>query len=506
MTPLFHHSFLRKSGILLHPTSLPSVQGIGCLGYSAHTFIQFLADAGFGYWQVCPLGPTGYGDSPYQTFSAFAGNPYLIDLTYAVDQGWIKRSFLEPLHALPHAQVDFGTLYHTFWPILQAVYKGYEKEASLSDHASKSQFEANNAFWLRPYALFMALKNHFKGAPWHEWPKALRSYEHALKTDVAKSLEGEAEAWIFYQYLFDQQWKNIRAYAKTKGISIIGDMPIFVAEDSADVWTWPDLFDLDAAGHLQHQAGVPPDYFSADGQLWGNPLYRWDHLAHTGYEWWLKRIEKNHRLYDVIRLDHFRGFESYWEVPAKAKTARDGQWKKGPGLPFFKAIKEAFPHVNFIAEDLGDLTPEVHALLKATGLPGMAILQFAFGGTADNPYLPHNYLPHRIVYSGSHDNDTSLNWYQTAPENTRDHVRRYLRVNGQEVGWDLIRAALASVAHTAIIPMQDMLSLGVGARMNLPGQAQGNWIWRYREPQLEHLYHQGTVSYLNALNKLYNRI
>jgi 4-alpha-glucanotransferase len=503
--PLYTPHFPRKSGVLLHPTSLPSAQGVGCLGHGARAFIDFLAAAGFTYWQVCPLGPTGYGDSPYQTFSAFAGNPYLIDLQSIANSGLLSWSALEGLKALPNASVHFGHLYEHFWPLLRLAYQTYQKHPHFIDNEEKEKFEAMNHLWLKPYALFMAFKEYFKGQPWHTWPSAFSSYEQAKASELAQQLTPIADSWVFYEYLFYNQWQAIRSYAKVRGIQIIGDIPIFVAHDSADVWTWPELFDLDASGHLKHQAGVPPDYFSSEGQLWGNPLYHWDKMAAGGYQWWLGRLEKNFALFDTVRLDHFRGFESYWEVPGKAVTAQKGRWKKGPGLELFKAIKKVFPNAQLIAEDLGDLTPAVHELLNQTGFPGMAILQFAFGGAADNPYLPHNHKINSVVYTGSHDNDTSLNAYATFSNTSQDHFRRYLRVNGQEAGWDFIRCALSSVAHTAIIPMQDLLSLKTGARMNFPGRPHGNWSWRYTEDQLRHLYMQGTVDYLKSLNQLYGR-
>ncbi len=504
-TPLFKALQKRSSGVLLHISSLPSEQGIGSLGYSARAFIDFLAEAGFSFWQVCPIGPTGYGDSPYQSFSAFAGNPYFIDLKVLEGVGLLKWQELDCLKQLAIDKVDFGNLYTSFWPVLKAAYKRYLENPSFISQKDLQAFKKRNILWLYPYACFMACKGHFKGAPYWEWPKNMRNFASAQKTKLLNELEDSIQSWIFYQYLFWEQWQSLKAYANSKKISLIGDIPIFVAQDSADLWTWPELFDVDKEGLPKSQSGVPPDYFSETGQLWGNPLFRWDVMSQGGYRWWVGRFERNFAHFDILRLDHFRGFDSYWEVPSKALDARQGQWLQGPGLSFFQAIKQHFPEGQFIAEDLGDLSPSAKQLLLDTGFPGMGILQFAFGGESNNPYLPHNHHHNLVIYPGSHDNNTSRAWYQEADAHTKDHFRRYLHVNGHEAEWDLIRSALASPAVLAILSMQDILSLGAEARMNTPGRADANWTWRYKSHVFNLLKEKGTLSYLKELNQLYAR-
>ncbi|MDP0496828.1 MAG: 4-alpha-glucanotransferase [Verrucomicrobiota bacterium JB024] len=505
-SPLFPWLESRHAGVLLHPTSLPGDLGIGKLGREARRFVDFLAAAGMRYWQQCPLGPTGYGDSPYQCFSAFAGNPYLIDLRPLVGFGLLKDSELKTLRTLPQNRVDYGELYQRFWPILGLACERVDGEPDgLSGYGSYVEFCEKEAEWLTPYAAFTACKAHFGGKPWFEWPKDLRTYADFGQSDLPEKLAAQMEAVRFTQYLFFGQWAELRTYAAGKGVEIIGDVPIFVALDSADVWARPELFQLDAEGRPTAVAGVPPDYFSPLGQLWGNPLFNWDALKAEGYAWWLKRLEANFKLYDVVRLDHFRGFESYWSVPAKAKDARGGKWKPGPGLDFFKAVQKAMPEAKMIAEDLGEITPEVRAMHRATGLPGMAILQFAFGSGADNLYLPHNLIPNSAVYPGVHDNDTTLGWYRSVDDKTRDHFRRYLCVDGSVPQWDCVRTAYRSVSRLAVIPLQDLFNLGSEARLNRPGEAAGNWQWRYAAAQLDTLWRE-SASYLRSLAELYGRL
>lgn len=496
----------RAAGVLLHPTSLPSPFGIGALDDAAKAFVSFLAQAGMKYWQLCPLGPTGYGDSPYQCFSSFAGNPYLIDPAALVRFGLLDAAALTPLRSLNADQVDFGALYERKRPLLFAAHAAWRKSPPpRPPYGDFAAFRQRHSAWLAAYGLFSALKDHFSGRPWWEWPAEVRSLATAQKSPLKNQVAVRAEAYEFIQYLFFGQWAEIRAHAAALGVGIIGDTPIFTARDSADVWASPQLFQLHAQTAVPTAvAGVPPDYFSADGQRWGNPLYHWPAHAADGYAWWLERLRASFALCDVVRIDHFRGFDSYWAIPADAPTARTGQWEPGPGLDFFEKVVDALPGAKLIAEDLGDLTPSVVALREATGLPGMAILQFAFGGDAKNLYLPHNQRPNSVVYPGTHDNDTTLGWYQAADEKTRDHVRRYFRVGGEAVGWDFIRSAYASVAHLAVIPMQDVFSLGSGARFNTPGKSQGNWTWRYRADQLAAL-RTGTLPYLRELAELYGR-
>ncbi len=496
----------RAAGALLHPTSFPNDQGIGVLDQSVDAWLAFLSSAGIRYWQICPLGPTGFGDSPYQCFSAFAGNPYLIDLRALVSAGLLADADLEPLHALPRDRVDFGRLYATKWPALFHAFESFKAcGRSIQPYGSFAAFRADNADWLDAYSLFMALKDHFNGQPWQDWPEEIRFYARAKTSRFAAAVADRAESYAFAQYLFFGQWNRVRTKASTLKIELIGDTPIFAALDSADAWSHPELFQLDQkTGRPLFVAGVPPDYFSADGQLWGNPLYDWRAHAADGYAWWIARLRANFALCDIIRIDHFRAFDTYWSIAAEATTARSGSWKKGPGLAFFDAVGAALPHGRLIAEDLGELTPDVLALREATGLPGMAILQFAFGGDAENTYLPHQLRANSILYPGTHDNDTTFGWYQSVNEKTRDHVRRYFRVSGSEAGWDFIRAAYASVSRLAVIPLQDFLSLGGEARFNVPGQPAGNWQWRYAPDQLERL-NRDSAPYLRELAALYGR-
>jgi 4-alpha-glucanotransferase len=504
--PLFNWLDARGVGVLLHPTSLPSRCGVGAFDEAADAFLDFLAAAGMRYWQICPVGPTGFGDSPYQCFSSFAGNPYLIDPAPLAAAGLLTEAALQPLRELSAAAVDFGALYQRKLPLLFAAHAAWrERGRPALPYGDFAAFRAAQASWLDSYAMFSALKDHFRGAPWWEWPAALRSFAAARQAPLLRELEVRIEGYAFLQYLFFGQWSRVRAGAAARGIQIIGDTPIFTALDSADVWTSPQLFQLDRKT-LQPTAvaGVPPDYFSADGQLWGNPLYDWPAHAAENYAWWLARLRANFQLCDIVRIDHFRGFEAYWSVPAGAATARTGKWIPGPGLDFFRTVRAALPEAKLIAEDLGLLTPATLALRDATGLPGMAVLQFAFGGGADNLYLPHNHRANSVVYPGTHDNDTTLGWYAATDEKTRDHVRRYFRISGREIGWDFIRSAYASVANLAVIPLQDLLSLGSEARFNTPGKSQGNWTWRYRAEQLAELQ-RSAAPYLRELAELYGR-
>ena len=506
--PLFNWLKKRSVGTLLHPTSLPGNQGIGTLEPGPiGRFFDFLHASGMSQWQVCPLGPTGFGDSPYQCFSAFAGNPYLIDLNALVVLGLLKDEELANLRAMSQDHVEFGYLWENKWPLLARAFRRFiEAGRPELPYGNFSAFRKANIAWLEDYGFFRALKDHHRGAPWWEWPAELRRHSTALKSSLHRQLADSIEAHSFYQYLVFGQWAGVRAQAEKRGIQIIGDLPIFVALDSADAWSAPQLFELDEkSGRPTAVAGVPPDYFSADGQLWGNPLYRWDAHAADGFSWWRARLAATFAQADIVRIDHFRAFDEYWRIPASAKTARTGEWKAGPGLDFFRRIHETNPEAKIIAEDLGNIGESVHQLRDQSGLPGMAILQFAFGGEADQIYLPHNHTPNSIVYPGTHDNDTTLGWYAGTDEKTRDHVRRYLRVSGTEIGWDFLRASLGSVSRMAVIPMQDMLSLGSEGRFNTPGVAQGNWQWRFRQNALDGLM-GGTTSYLHELAALTDRL
>lgn len=506
LSPLWNWLDQRAAGVLLHPTALPGSGGIGTLDHHVDDFLEFLSAADFRYWQICPLGPTGYGDSPYQCFSSFAGNPYLIDLEPLIAAGLLAPAAVEPLRRLNPERVDFGALYTTKRPLLFAAHAAWTADKTRPlPYGDFAAFRRQHASWLDGYALFSALKDHFNGEPWWKWPEDVRSLARARTSKFVPTMSVVTEAYAFVQYLFFGQWSRVRARAAELGLTIIGDTPIFTALDSADTWSRPELFQLDPKTFAPTAvAGCPPDYFSADGQLWGNPLYDWNVHARDGYAWWLDRLRANFTLCDVVRIDHFRGFEAFWSIPAGSLTARPGKWVLGPGLDFFRAVQAALPQAKLIAEDLGLLTPEVLALRDATGLPGMAVLQFAFGGGADNFYLPHNTRANTIVYPGTHDNDTTRGWYAQADEKTRDHVRRYFRISGDEINWDFVRAAYASTANLAIIPFQDLLGLGSEARFNTPGAPQGNWQWRFRTEQLAQLTRQ-SAGYLCELANLYGR-
>jgi len=454
---------------------------------------------------VLPLGPTGFGDSPYASFSAFAGNPYLIDFEPFLTHGLLRPEDLKSLDSLPGNRVDYGALYVRKWPLLRHLWRNFQQSgrAYLGNYGLFEDFKQREAEWLDPFATFMAAKERFGGRFWGEWPEAWRTRPSAMKQPGWEEVEEEAEAHRFFQYLFYGQWEEVRRYAREAGVQIIGDIPIFVALDSADVWAHPELFKLGPDKLPAEVAGVPPDYFSADGQLWGNPLYDWKCLKADGYRWWIRRFEQNFRLFDVARLDHFRGFVDYWSVPAGAETAKAGNWQKGPRSDLFKAVFEALPEVRIIAEDLGLIGDDVRRFRDRLGLPGMAILQFAFDLGSDNLYLPHNLTPNSVVYPGTHDNNTTRGWYEEAPAEIQDQVRRYLRISGQDISWDIIRAAYRSVSRLAIIPMQDLLALDAEARMNRPGSEQGNWQWRMTDSQFA--WQRGSAAYLRELAWLYGR-
>lgn len=499
--PLFNWLDQRAAGVLLHPTSLPDPSGIGTLGSGAYRFVDVLANLGFKYWQMCPLGPTGFGDSPYQCFSAFAGNPYLIDLVQLVREGYLHESDLLIFRDLSNNQVDYGAQWMRRWPVLRLAYENYCKRPTCAREFET--FKSENQSWLQPYTLFATLKSRHNGAPWYSWPAEQRDYKSACLLLEQEAIQRDCDLQAFLQFQFFSQWHKLRTYAKAEGVRIIGDIPIFVAMDSADVWAEPQWFQLDKDLKPTAVAGVPPDYFAADGQLWGNPLFDWKALKKDGYRWWLQRLQANFTMYDVVRIDHFRGFDEYWSVPASAKTAKDGTWMPGPGLDFFKAVKKAFPDARLIAEDLGLITDGVRKLLAETGLPGMAVLQFAFDGE-NSDYLPHNLIPNSVLYPGTHDNATCWEWYHSQPEATKDLMRRYWRVPGDNVPWDFIRAGYASVSKLFVVALQDLLSLGSPARMNTPGEAQGNWQWRCTGSQLD-ILERDSGAYLRELKSLYAR-
>lgn len=504
--PLFNWLDKRSAGVLLHISSLPSETGIGNLGAEAYQFIDFLEAAGLSIWQICPLGPTGYGDSPYQCFSAFAGNPYFIDLKPLVTEGLIEDTELDVLRTLPKDHVEYGALYKSFWSVIRKAYNRFKESGAdqFTDYGRLETFRKAHAEWIEDYALFLALKTQFDGRAWIEWPSEFKDRRQVRKQSLTNEILESIGAHVFYQYLFFGQLRKLRSYAAKKGVQIFGDVPIFVALDSADVWANRTLFQLKKDGTPKAVAGVPPDYFSDDGQLWGNPLYDWKVHQKTGFAWWIERIKANMEFYDIVRLDHFRGFESYWSVPAGEKTARKGQWMPSPGKELFQTIQKACPDAKLVAENLGLITEKVKALIQMTGLPGMAVLHFAFGEDASNPYLLHNSRRNTVIYSGTHDNDTTLGWYEKLDETTQDHLRRYLSVSGNYISWDLARAAIQSTANMAIIPIQDLLTLSSEARFNTPGTLKGNWQWRYLPEQVGTLKNESAV-YLKELLKMYGR-
>jgi 4-alpha-glucanotransferase len=479
--------FARSSGILLHPTSFPGRYGIGDLGDEAYRWVDFLRSAKQKLWQILPLGPTGYGDSPYQCFSAFAGNPFLVSPDRLIADGLLLQSDIEPLPAFPAARVDFGPVIIYKLALLDKAYERFKAGAGSAGLREEfAEFQEAQAAWLDDFALFMALKDSHNGAVWSTWELDLVLRRPEALSAARRTLAGTIESQQLRQFIFFRQWSEVKAYANAAGISIIGDIPIFVAYDSADVWQRPELFYLDAEGKPSVVAGVPPDYFSRTGQLWGNPLYRWDLLKSSGYAWWIERVRATLAVVDVIRVDHFRGFDAYWEVPYGMPTAEIGQWVKGPGADFFNTLQAALgKDLPIIAEDLGVVTPEMEALRDGFALPGMKVLQFAFSSDSKDPFLPHNFKTNCVVYTGTHDNDTTRGWYEhTSTELERDFARRYLGRGGHDIAWDLIRLAFASVANTAVAPLQDIFNLGTEARMNLPGQPSGNWGWRYLPGQL----------------------
>ena len=485
----------RTSGILLHPTSLPGRFGIGELGPEAIRFADFLNAAGQRLWQVLPLGPTGYGDSPYQCFSAFAGNPLLVSLDVLEAEGLLTPAGLADTPSFPEQEVDYGAVIDFKRSALGKAFARFREAAASPDRDGFQAFCREQAAWLDDFALFMAVKAAHGGVAWTDWDREVAARRPEAIEKWKRDKADEIEATKLAQYFFFRQWSELRRYCHARHIKMMGDVPIFVAHDSADVWAHPELFQLDETGRPTVVAGVPPDYFSATGQLWGNPLYRWDEMGRTGYAWWIDRFRATLALVDLVRLDHFRGFEAYWEIPASAPTAATGRWVKGPGAALFDALRAALGTLPIVAENLGVITPEVESLRERFGFPGMAILQFAFGGDPHgSDFIPHNYTRDRVVYTGTHDNDTVVGWWtsgvgdstRTAEEveAEREFARRYMHSDGKEIHWDFIRTLLVSVANTAIVPLQDVLGMDGEGRMNLPGRPGGNWRWRYIEDAL----------------------
>lgn len=493
--------FPRRAGILLHPTSLPGRYGIGDLGPEAYRFVDWLVEAHQQLWQVLPLGPTGYGDSPYQSFSAFAGNPLLISPERLIEQGLLTQRHLADLPRFPTDKVDFGRVIAWKETLLRHAATTFFQSSTHAQMEPYRAWQEENRAWLDDYALFMALKAHFGGGAWAGWPEAVRARDEAVLAEYREQLAESIAYHTFLQFQFAQQWLLLRTYARSRGVAIIGDIPIFIAHDSADAWSHRDLFYIREDGSLEVQAGVPPDYFSVTGQLWGNPLYRWDEMKRRGYDWWIARFRALFGLVDMVRLDHFRGFEAYWAVPGDAPTAETGEWRKGSGPDLFRTVRDALGSLPIIAEDLGVITPEVEALRDEFAYPGMRILQFAFTADTSSAFLPHNYVQNTVAYTGTHDNETTRGWFSNLDEAMRQRVRTYFDTVDAKVVRAMVRGILASVADTAVVPMQDVLDLDNRARMNLPGRPGGNWQWRASATQ----FTTKDAAWLAALSDLYDR-
>ncbi len=487
---------MRKSGILMHLTSLPGPYGIGTMGKTAYDFVDNLHAAGQSFWQVLPLNPTGYGDSPYQAFSAFAGNHYLIDLDSLIREGLLTEAEVNSCFwGSDVTRVDFASMYDHRGTVLHAAWSRFRKTPEYD------VFVLENAYWLADYSLFMALKERYHGADWQTWPEEIRTRQPDAVYAVRRELAEKIDYQNFLQYTFFRQWSTLRTYARSKGVEIIGDIPIYVPLDSADVWANTELFQLDENRRPCMVAGCPPDSFNRDGQLWGNPIYDWQAMHDTGYSWWIRRFQAAKNMYDVIRLDHFRGFESYWAVPAGDATAVNGTWVKGPGMDFIGAIQRALPEMRFIAEDLGYVTAEVRQLQEDSGFPSMKVLQFAFDTREDGDYYPHNYPVNSVCYSGTHDNPTTRQWFDDASAADIQAAKEYLGLSESEgLVWGMIRGCMSSVSRLCVIQMQDYLELGAQARMNCPGILSGNnWVWRAQEgfftPELTRKIHDMTKRY-----------
>lgn len=480
--------------------SLPSKYGIGCFSKEAYKFVDKLKKAGQSYWQILPLGPTGYGDSPYQSFSTFAGNPYYIDLKTLIKEGLLTKKECKAYDfGEKDDEIDYEKIYRSRFKVLKKAYDRFEKSEDYND------FVNENSYWLEDYALYMAIKDRNNGVSWKEWEAPLRDREESALAQAREELAEEIDFYRFQQYEFDKQWKKLHAYANAQGVKIIGDIPIYVAFDSADTWASPELFQFDENNNPTGVAGCPPDAFSATGQLWGNPLYNWEYHKETGYAWWIQRIAYCLKLYDVVRIDHFRGFDEYYAIPYGDETAVNGKWMPGPGMDLFRAIEAKLGRPEIIAEDLGFLTPSVLKLLKDSGFPGMKVLQFAFDARESSNYLPHTYPTNCVVYTGTHDNDTTRGWYHQVGKDARDFAKEYMckpRLDEDTLAGDFIAMAMSSVADLCVIPMQDYLNLGSSARINIPSTLGGNWVWRMTKKQ----FSDSVVDEIARVTKLYGRM
>ena len=493
---------MRRSGVLMPISSLPGAYGIGTFSKEAYDFVDFLKASGQKLWQILPLGPTGYGDSPYQAFSTFAGNPYFIDLEKLIEEGLLTKEECDAMDWGGNPEyVDYSNLYASKFKALRLAFS----RVKLIEDSKFWEFLTRNLDWVPNYALYMAVKNAQGGACWTEWPEDIRLRKESAIEEYKEKYKDEILFYEFLQYLFAKQWNALKRYANENGIKIVGDVPIYVSFDSADLWANPELFQLDEKNVPLAVAGVPPDAFSKTGQLWGNPLYRWDYHKKTGYVWWIKRMKHCYKLYDVVRVDHFRGFEAYYSVPAQDKTAERGVWKKGPGLDLFKAIEAELGKKEIIAEDLGFLTPEVLKMLEDSGYPGMKVLQFAFYENSDSAYLLQNHVKNSVVYTGTHDNQTTLGWYQKLEKKDRDFLEEYTGITSwKNVCSGMIRLAMMSVCDTCVVPMQDYLELDDAARINEPGSLGNNWKWRMKKDVTEQYKELSKRIY--KLSKMYGRL
>jgi 4-alpha-glucanotransferase len=495
-------AFPRASGVLLHPTSLPSRGGIGDFGPAAYSFAVYLASAKQGLWQVLPLGPLGFGNSPYSSTSAFAGNPLLISLERLADRGWIDRSQLD---ALPDGiePVDYPHIFNRKMPLVFEAAHTFLRSAPTNPRSRFDRFCQENRWWLDDFVLFDSLRAHFQLGSWNHWPRELAHREPAALEKKRSELHDDLQARRVVQFFFSEQWQALRAYCAQRAIRMAGDIAIFVNFDSADVWTHPDLFRLDANREPEVVAGVPPDFFSKTGQRWGNPLYRWDVMQAQGYAWWIDRLRWATHNFDYVRLDHFRGFAQFWEIPAHEVTAVNGRWVDGPKDDLFNRLRDALGGLPFFAEDLGYITPDVHALRERLNIPGMAVLQFGFGDPGSHTHLPHTFTPEKVVYTGTHDNDTVRGWWESgASEDERRHAASYLGHCEDGMNWAMIRCAINSVASLCVVPLQDVLGLGSEARMNVPSKPEGNWRWRFRPETL----HPELAGKLTALAEVADRL
>jgi 4-alpha-glucanotransferase len=493
--------FPRSSGILLHPTSLPGAFGSGDLGASSYHFVDWLITAGQSIWQMLPIGPIGISNSPYLSLSAFAGNPLLIDLHELADSGWLEQNELAISHNFPVNRVDFPKVKSFRMKVLEKAASNFFKSGNSESYRQYQKYCELEKSWLDDYAIFQVLDSKYRGAEWTSWDQSLIKRNKSALIKICEEYSPQIEFHKFTQWCFARQWRSLKKYANDRGVILIGDIPIFVAHHSADVWVQQGAFHLDKKGFPIVVAGVPPDYFSSKGQRWGNPIYRWKKIKEDKYKWWIERFRRTFELFDILRIDHFRGFESYWEIPAKEENAVKGRWIKGPSIDFFKTVQRKLGRLPIIAEDLGLITPEVHALREKLDFPGMKVLQFAFSGGPENNYLPHNFNQNCVVYTGTHDNDTTQGWYEKASDHERDFVRRYCRIDGKNVHWDMIKLSLQSTADMAIIPFQDVIGLGSESRMNFPGTREGNWEWRFTWDQIG----PEPATKLLELNTLYGR-